>query len=148
MFFALAGFAFAAEPVSIPTPNVAMTLSPQEREAQAERFVTERLRLWQQRLNLTKWDIRANLVRLGSFKPKTIGGIRWDAGVMKATIDVLSTYDYDLPYQAMLDDMENTVVHELVHLHLSSLPRSEASRSAEEHAVNEITNTLLKLAKP
>jgi hypothetical protein len=47
----------------------------------------------------------------------------------------------------MLDDMEFTVVHELVHLQLSSLPRSEASRSAEEHAVNEIAGALLKLAK-
>jgi hypothetical protein len=47
----------------------------------------------------------------------------------------------------MLDDMEFTVVHELVHLQLSSLPRSEASRSAEEHAVNEITQALLNLAK-
>jgi hypothetical protein len=125
-----------------------MSPSAQEREAQAERFVAEKLRLWQQRLNLTKWNIRANLVRTGALKPKTLGGIHWDAGVMEATIDVLSTHDYQLPHQAMLDDMENTVVHELVHLQLSSLPRSEASRSAEEHAVNEITSALLRLAKP
>ena len=45
----------------------------------------------------------------------------------------------------MLEDMEFTVVHELIHLQLSSLPRSEASRSDEEHAVNRITDALLKL---
>jgi hypothetical protein len=147
LFPALVGFTFAVDPVSIPLPQVAMRPAPQEREAQAEKFVAEKLHLWQQRLNLTKWNVRANLVRINALKPKTLGGIHWDAGVMKATIDVLSPYDYALPYQAMLDDMENTVVHELVHLHLSTLPRSEASRSAEEHAVNEITSALLKLAK-
>jgi hypothetical protein len=45
----------------------------------------------------------------------------------------------------MLDDMEFTIVHELIHLQLSSLPRSEASRSAEELAVNRIAEALLKL---
>src|SRR5262245_34211018 len=92
----LASFIFAA-PVSIQIPQVAMSLSPQEREAQAEKFVAEKLQVWQQRLNLTKWNIRANLVRSHSLKPKTLGGIRWDADVMKATIDVLSSYDYRLP---------------------------------------------------
>ena len=41
--------------------------------------------------------------------------------------------------------MEFTVVHELIHLQLSSLPRSEASRSAEERAVNHITEALIQL---
>ena len=42
--------------------------------------------------------------------------------------------------------MEFTVVHELVHLQLSSLPRSDASRGAEERAVNQITEAFLELA--
>jgi hypothetical protein len=45
----------------------------------------------------------------------------------------------------MLDDMEFTVVHELIHLELSSLPRSEASRRDEEYAVNQIADALLAL---
>jgi hypothetical protein len=45
----------------------------------------------------------------------------------------------------MLNDMELTIVHELVHLELSSLPRNEASRSSEEHAVNRIAEALLGL---
>jgi len=60
---------------------------------------------------------------------------------------VLSPEDYKLPYKAMLDDMEFTIVHELVHLELASLPRSEASRRVEEHAVNEIADALLNLAR-
>jgi hypothetical protein len=41
--------------------------------------------------------------------------------------------------------MELTVVHELVHLDLASLPRSQASRSSEEHAVNGIAQAMLQL---
>jgi len=145
LFISLAGSCLAAGPVSDPIPQMAAT--PQDRERQAERFVAAKLQLWQQRLNLSKWNIRANLVRTRSLKPKTLGGINWDSTTMTATIAVMSTYDYKLPFGDMLDDMEFTVVHELVHLQLSSLPRSEASRSAEEHAVNEIAGALLKLAK-
>jgi hypothetical protein len=138
---------FAVNPVSVNAPQAAPS-AKHEQVAQAEKFVQNNLDLWQQRMNLTNWSIRANLVRSTTLKPKTLGGIHWDAGVMEATIDVLSPYDYKMPYQAMLDDMEFTVVHELVHLQLSSLPRSEASRSTEEHVVNEIAGALLKLAKP
>jgi hypothetical protein len=41
--------------------------------------------------------------------------------------------------------MEMTLVHELVHLELSSLPRSAASRREEEFAVNRIADALVQL---
>ena len=113
----------------------------------AEHFVAQKVQLWQDRLNLKDWDIRFQLVRTDKLEPKTLGNINWDADVKVAKISVLSTYDYKLPYRAMLDDMEFTVVHEMVHLQLASLPRSEASRRVEEHAVNELAAALLKLAK-
>jgi hypothetical protein len=119
-----------------------------EHERTADRFIKEKLRLWQERLNLTDWNIQAKLVRNESLEPKTLGNIHWDTDTKQATIAVLSTYDYNLPFQAMLDDMEFTVVHELVHLHLASLPRSDASRRIEEHAVNELARALIRLAKP
>jgi hypothetical protein len=136
----ITGFSLAADPTSVPA-------SAKEREAQAQAFVNDKLHLWQRHMNLAHWTIEANLVRHSTLKPKTLGGIHWDRNTMTASIEVLSTYDYKLGPQEMLDDMEFTVVHELVHLQLSSLPRSEASRSAEEHAVNEIAGALLKLAK-
>lgn len=36
------------------------------------------------------------------------------------------------------------IVHELIHLELAGLPRSEASRSQEEHVVNRIAESLLR----
>ena len=122
-------------------------VTPKQREAIAEQFVKEKLQVWQQRLNLADWKIRVNLVRTNQLQPNTLGNVHWDLDTKEATIGVLSAYDYKLPFQAMLDDMEVTVVHELVHIQLASLPRSEASRGQEEHAVTELTNALLKLAK-
>jgi len=120
--------------------------NPQDREA-AARFVAERLQTWQNRMNLNEWNIKVELVRTDKLEPKTLGNIHWDTDIRAATICVLSPKDYKLPYQSMLDDMEFTIVHELVHLELASLPRSEASRRVEEHAVNEIAAALLKLAR-
>jgi len=138
--FLLFGFCISAVAA---TPDTAA----RDREVAAEKFVAQKLQIWQDRLNLKDWDIKFQLVRPDKLEPKTLGNINWDADIKSAKISVLSAYDYKLPYREMLDDMEFTVVHELVHLQLASLPRSEASRRSEEHAVNELAAALLKLAK-
>jgi hypothetical protein len=117
----------------------------QERAWVAQGFLSERLWLWQKRLNLQDWDISLRLVRATELKPKTLGNVHWDLNLHSATIAVLAPADYKLPYPELLQDMEFTIVHELIHLQLASLPRSEASRRAEEHAVNRIADALLKL---
>ncbi|HUI77706.1 MAG TPA: hypothetical protein VLY24_07305 [Bryobacteraceae bacterium] len=104
-----------------------------------------RLAVWQQRLNLQDWKISIIMSHPSDLKPKTLGNIHWDAEKKSAVIRVLDASDYRLSYREMLEDMEFTVVHELIHLELSSLPRSEASRREEEHAVNTIADALLKL---
>lgn len=74
-----------------------------------------------------------------------MGGIRWDRNKKTAEIWVLDASEYKLPVQAMLDDMELTLVHELVHLDLTSLPRGQASRGSEERAVEGIAQAMLEL---
>ena len=98
-------------------------------------------------MHLTDWDLNVSLVRATALEPHTLGNIKWDTQTKQATIAVLSTYDYRLPFQSMLDDMEFTIVHELVHLQLASMPRSEASRKIEEHAVNELASSFIRLAR-
>jgi len=121
--------------------------TPQERESFAEKYVRDKLQIWQQRMDLTDWNLHVNLVRPASLEPHTLGNINWDTGAKQATIGVLSAYDYKLPFRSMLYDMEFTIVHELVHLQLASMPRSEASRKIEEHAVNELASSLIRVAK-
>ncbi len=119
--------------------------SPAEKNDLAQRHITERLAYWQHRLKLEGWRISVSPARQNQLKPRTLGAIRWDKGKKTAEIWVLDAADYRLPFDAILDDMELTIVHELVHLQLASLPSSEASRSREEHAHNGIANAQLEL---
>jgi hypothetical protein len=140
LLLTLAGFSGISSAQQVPA-----TPSAHERTVLAERFTAERLWVWQKRLNLQEWNITVLMARTGDLKPKTLGNIHWDADKHSAVIRVLDPADYRMPFQDMLKDMEFTVVHELIHLELSSLPRSEASRRDEEHAVNQIADALLQL---
>jgi hypothetical protein len=113
--------------------------------AQADGFLNARLGFWQQRLNLADWKISMVLAHASDLKPKTLGNIHWDANKKTAIIHVLDASDYRTGCREALSDMELTLVHELVHLELSSLPRSQASRHEEELAVNRIADALVRL---
>ncbi len=120
-------------------------LSPLQKSELATRFANERLAVWRQRLNLEDWKISVAMIPRSELKPKTLGHIKWDKAKKSAVIWILDPSDYRVPFREMFNDMEFTIVHELVHLELASLPRSEASRSSEEHAVNRIAEALLTL---
>jgi hypothetical protein len=130
---------------TLPTPPE----TARERTLLAERYAAERLSVWQKRLNLQDWNISLLVVRSSELKPKTLGNIHWDADKKTAVIRVLDPADYKLPFAEMLQDLEFTVVHELIHLELSPvlspLQRNDANRREEEHAVNHMADALLKL---
>jgi hypothetical protein len=134
---------FAISP--LPAEQVGSQTESREKALVAQSYATERLWLWQKRLSLEEWNITVNVVRSNDLKPRTLGNIHWDSDKKKAVIKVLDPADYNLPMADLLADLEFTVVHELIHLELSSLPRSEASRSQEEYAVNQIARALLSL---
>ncbi len=111
-------------------------------------YISRRLELWRERLELSDWDITLEFVRQSALKPNTLGNIHWDMPTRTAHIRVLDLEDYRRPYRDALADMEFTVVHEMIHLELASMPRSDASRRDEEHAVNRIADALLALDRP
>jgi hypothetical protein len=115
-----------------------------ERGPLADKFVREKLPLWQSRLKLEDWKISILSVHPSGLRAQTMGNIHWDADKKSAVIRVLDASDYHMPFHATLNDMEFTIVHELIHLELVSLPRSEASRSDEEHAINHLADALLQ----
>ena len=133
----LAAAAAADEPASVPERHQCVTA--------AEPFLMERIAIWQRRLKLTDWRISFVMSNPGQLLPNTVGEIHWDREEKSAVIRVLSASYYQTSCRDALKDMEFTLVHELIHLELSSLPRSEASRADEEFAVNQITNALLAL---
>lgn len=122
------------------------TLSPlpgSKLHSQQEVFAAERLAYWQRRLNLEDWHITVSVCRASELRPETLGNIRWDSERKTAAIRVMDVADYTLAFPAVLRDVEATVVHELVHLELVYLPRTESSASPEERAVARITEALL-----
>ena len=132
-------------PILLPAQQSSADGNGRECARVSETYVTERLAVWQQRLKLQDWKISVIMAHPSDLKPKTLGNIHWDADKKAAVIRVLDAVDYHMGCREMLDDMEFTVVHELIHLELSSLPRSEASRRDEEFAVNQIADALLSL---
>jgi hypothetical protein len=135
LFFAIA----SAAADEIPSPEDAAPTP-------VESFLQARLRFWQERLNLQNWKVTIVLTPRTSLKPGTLGGVKWDKSRKTAVMAVLDSSDYRVPNEEMRKDMEFTVVHELIHLELASLPRSEASRGTEEHAVNNLARALLGLS--
>jgi hypothetical protein len=145
----LTGFLFPLTMASSAQEVSPSALRPQERTILAESFTAEKLWVWQKRLNLQDWKITVAIARATELKPKTLGNIHWDSDKKTATIHVLDPADYTLPVDAMLKDMEFTVVHELIHLELSPvlapLQRTDENRRDEEHAVNHMAQALLDL---
>jgi hypothetical protein len=132
-----AGACFAPEPPREPLIG--------QRDRLAAAYLSDKLVLWQHRLSLQDWTIAMIVSPSSELRNGTLGNIRWDADKKKATIRVLDASEYRMPYRSALNDMEFTVVHELIHLEFESLPRSEASRGEEEYSVNHMAAALLQL---
>jgi len=83
-------------------------------------------------------------VRHWDLNPDTLGNLKWIAAGRTATIKVLNPLDYDMSAAQIPADIERTIVHELIHLELSVLPRT-GSKRVEEQVVNRMTEALLRL---
>jgi hypothetical protein len=143
--FLLGGFA-----VKCVAPQTPREPGAQERRLLAQSYLDQRLTRWQERLKLQDWTITLVMSHPSDLRRGTLGNVHWDADKKTAMIRVLDAADYGRPFRSTLQDMEFTVVHELVHLELTSLTRnfksrSEESFSEEEQAVNRMSDALLQL---
>jgi hypothetical protein len=134
----VAGLGVAEPPAS---RNRVTSLPPVVTEDQAQDW----LKLWQKRLRLEDWKIEVKIVRIWDLEQGTLGHIDWSTPHHTAIIKVLSPADYELPPEKIPADMELSIVHELVHLHLSVLPLNKTSRNAEEQVVSMIADALVSL---
>jgi hypothetical protein len=134
-----------AAAVSDRAPQAAITsdTDPAQRQALANRYIHDLLPYWQQRLQLQDWSVYILLSRPADLRPGTLGNIHWDMEKKSATIRVMDASGYTSDVTAMLKDMQVTVVHELVHLELASLPVSDADRNNQEYAIDHLTDALL-----
>lgn len=132
--------------------SVASGAPPAVAEAKTPTVVSETqlsdwVRVWQKRLHLDDWKIEARIVRTSELKPETLGNLKWNTVSRTATIKVLNPSDYDLAPTDIAEDIEYTVVHELIHLQLSVLPRDSSKKGIEEQVVNKLADALMQFER-
>ena len=108
-------------------------------------------REWQFRLGLTEWKVQVKLRRHYEMSEKgSWGECEWNAVRRTARISILDPADADpngiLPY-----DPEETLVHELLHLHAASfaghIERDSYQYHLMEHAIDSIAAALISLKR-
>src|ERR1051325_3208697 len=74
----------------------------------ADRVLTGRLAVWQQRLKLDDWKISLMMVHRSDLDPNPVGNVRWHDTEKSAIIRVLDASESQSPCRDALDDMEIT----------------------------------------
>ena len=122
--------------------------------AVSQRRLDAAVKTWQRALNLDAWDAEAYFVGASELKPHTLGHSKWDDQRKTVTILVLRPSSYQVatqPKQAIVDAIETTVLHELIHLKLHEFTRPTVGAiwdtHVEESLVCELTEAMLKLAR-
>lgn len=129
----------------VRAPASPRALTPDQQATFAKNYLSQRLKLWQGLLHLNTWNVSLDISPRNELRAGTVGNIHWDDDQKYARIRVMQVSDYKVPFYSALEDMEFTVVHELLHLELSALPRTDESRVEEEHAVDHMAEALLRL---
>lgn len=95
---------------------------------------------WQDRLKLNRWDIQINIYRESDFtNEESEGEISYKLSNGKAIIRILDPIDF--PETPFLQDMEKTIVHELLHLQFA--PFAIENDTSLEYMLMENTIELL-----
>lgn len=111
--------------------------------------LNESLIYWQDKLRLNDWIIELKLKRARNMREDCAGSVNWTLSKKMASISILDSIDY--PEDVMgVQDMENTLIHELLHLHFASINDvygngSEVYQLFEEQAIESITDGILKV---
>src|SRR6266545_1652540 len=108
--------------------------------------LTTQMRLWQKRLGLDDWRLGVQVVRQKKLDRNTWGTAEWDPDRKTGLISVLDPRDYNLKGGELKLDMECTIVHELVHIQVSSLDAPD--ETVREDVVNRIMAALMNRPCP
>lgn len=94
---------------------------------------------WQKRLRLQDWVVKCRIARNKEGLEKVQGNCTWVLTKKMATILVLDPLDY--PDDTMHpQDMEQTLVHELLHLHFC--PFDDESNTPKEIAIEQAVDCI------
>lgn len=105
------------------------------------------LRYWQRRLRLRDWHVIAETAHLADMDD-AVGDTEFYWGSKRARIRIVPEQEYGvkrIPYSTV-DGEEETLVHELLHLHFAGFAATSGSpKEALQHqAVNAIASALIE----
>lgn len=106
-------------------------------------------REWQGRLRLEFWSVALRIARAREFElTDSQGECRWTITTALATIKILNPIDFpDSPFK---QDMEKTLVHELLHLHFCAFDNTLAGSMEEklmERSIDHLARALVMLKR-
>ena len=99
------------------------------------------MKFWQKRMGMTEWNITLRVVRQTAINSEAWGEAEWNPETKTGVISVLDPRDYNLKGGELRQDMECTIVHELVHIQVSPLEAPDGN--VRERVVNQIMTALL-----
>lgn len=108
----------------------------------------KRCRYWQEILGLAQWNCEVRVVRQREMTGDNQGELHVYDVHTRALIRLLDPLDWDGGTMKMVQDMETTLVHELVHLRLHALipnDKNEHRDMLEEQAVDSLATALVRL---
>ncbi|MCO7127806.1 hypothetical protein NIE88_18835 [Sporolactobacillus shoreicorticis] len=102
---------------------------------------------WKKRLRLQDWEVAISIIRARDMDLDDCQGeCHWNIQSKLAWIHILDPVDYE-PNKSFPQDMEKTLVHELLHLHFApftSDDESEMIDTAHEQAIDLIARALVE----
>ncbi|MEH2384915.1 MAG: hypothetical protein V7K14_03790 [Nostoc sp.] len=98
---------------------------------------------WQQRLGLLDWDVSVKIVSSEEIEEDAEGRVTWV--INKKTADIKLIKPEGHPFDALRPyDMEETLVHELLHLHFAPFNIDTGLKAiSQEQAINAIAKALV-----
>lgn len=113
-----------------------------------QRQLDKRLPVWQRRLRLQDWTIRATLSPRWSKGSGTTFGQCWaDYKNKQAEIKILRPEDYDQELNIVAYDAEQTLIHELIHVQYAEHEDTMTSKQGVkyEQAVEQMATALVNM---
>jgi hypothetical protein len=103
-------------------------------------FLRRICRLWQKRLHLQDWDVQIVFTRMFDMTEGKQGTISYNTEKKAAKIEILTPGDYPNSSTFRPQDIEQCVVHELLHLHCSGFDSDLTSlqQTSEEQMLNAL----------
>lgn len=114
-----------------------------------EEQIKEKLPEWQKVLCLQDWGVKVKISRARELNGEgLLGQVKTNIEHRRAEISLLDPIDHD-PVRQISYDMEETLVHELLHLHFDPFLAKDGTPelTAQEQAINAIAVALVGLSR-